>query len=236
MQTFPLNKLNSKKNMLFFNNQRMTSNTYIPSQFANRLPQSVNNIAIPQNFPNQNVISDVNLGTYRKNLPQKENAPLPSAANGPLTGRAKWGPPIWTLFHTLAEKIKPEYFSAIRTDLLNVIYSICTNLPCPECAKHAMQHLNSLNFNTISTKDDLKNMLFRFHNSVNLRKGTAVFDYSELSSKYSTMNTSMVIYKFMEVFATKNYNVQLISNDFHKNRAVAHMQKWFAQNIQCFEP
>ena len=46
--------------------------------------------------------------------------------------KVKWGEPTWYLFHTLAEKINDESFPTIREELLNVFYSICSNLPCPE--------------------------------------------------------------------------------------------------------
>jgi hypothetical protein len=207
---------------------------YVPKLFANRLPQSIANMNIPQNIPNQN--GNISLANIRSpNVPLSKPTPLPSASTGPPTGRAKWGPPVWTLFHSLAEKVRPEYFSAIRMDILNMIHSICVNLPCPECATHATKYMDSLNFNLITTKEDLKNMLFHFHNSVNLRKGTPAFDYSELNTKYSAANIYIVIQKFMEVFAVKNYSIRMISNDFHKNRAIVQIKKWFVKNIQYFD-
>ena len=53
----------------------------------------------------------------------------------------KWGPPVWTLLHTLAEKINPDKFAEIGPQLFVIIKRICGALPCPDCAQHASQFL-----------------------------------------------------------------------------------------------
>jgi hypothetical protein len=79
--------------------------------------------------------------------------PVPADTTKPK--KMKWGEPTWYLFHALAEKVKEDRFQAIRGELLNTIYVICKNLPCPLCANHATQYMNAINFNTIQTKKDL---------------------------------------------------------------------------------
>ena len=79
---------------------------------------------------------------------------------------------------------KEESFHYIRVELLNNIYSICVNLPCPVCSAHAKEYMEKINFNTIRTKEDLKNMLFQFHNNVNLRKNVYLFPREQLDEKY----------------------------------------------------
>ena len=105
-------------------------------------------------------------------------------AEPPKKKSMKWGEPTWFMFHTLAEKIKPEYFLVIRQELLHVIHSVCSNLPCPDCARHAKQYMNGVNFNAIRTKDDLRILLHRFHNEVNQKKGFPLFPFEQLSEKY----------------------------------------------------
>ena len=83
--------------------------------------------------------------------------------------KVKWGEPTWFLLHTLSVKVKESEFKNIRVELLNQIYAICTNLPCPDCANHAKNYLDGINFNTIQTKEDLKMLLYTFHNNVNKR-------------------------------------------------------------------
>jgi len=147
-----------------------------------------------------------------------------------------WGEPIWFLFHTMAEKVKSESFSIIRKELLDTIYAICKNLPCPTCAEHASTYLNSINFNTIKTKEELKQMLFDFHNEVNQKKGFPIFSYSELNDKYSKAITVNIIQNFMIRFKDKHKSIRMIANDFHRSNLVIVLKDWFTKNIVYFDP
>lgn len=155
--------------------------------------------------------------------------------NTVVVKKMKWGEPTWFLFHTLAEKIKPEYFQEVRLDILNIIFTICTNLPCPDCAKHATAFMNSVNFNTILTKDHLRFMLHRFHNEVNSRKGFPEFPLDKLSEKYSAANTINIIHYFMPFFENKHASIRMIADDMHRSRVALQIKAWFNKNIGCFE-
>lgn len=147
----------------------------------------------------------------------------------------KWGEPTWFLFHTLAEKIKLEYYPEIQKELLNLIYTICSNLPCPSCAKHATQYLNAVNFNTLATKDSLRMMLHRFHNEVNRRKGFPDFPLEQLSTKYSAANTVNIIHNFMPHFEDRSGSIRLIADNLHRSRVALQIRAWFNKNIGLFE-
>jgi len=149
--------------------------------------------------------------------------------------KMKWGEPTWYLFHVLAEKVKDEHFSQIREGLLNTIYSICVNLPCPDCAQHASAYMNGINYKTIQTKEQLKYMLYSFHNTVNIKKEFAVFPISELDNKYSQMNLIQVIYRFMPHFQDKSKSIRMIANDFHRSRLAEQLKQWFNSNISFFD-
>jgi hypothetical protein len=146
-----------------------------------------------------------------------------------------WGPPIWFLFHTLAEKIKPESFSTIIKELLNNINIICSNLPCPICSTHAKEYMGKINFNSIRSKQDLKKLLFDFHNTVNSRKGYTIFTKEELDSKYSNSNTVNIIHNFIIHFKDKHRSPKLIADDLMRQRIAANLQIWFQNNITAFE-
>jgi len=149
--------------------------------------------------------------------------------------KMKWGEPTWFLFHTLAEKVKPEYFADIKKELLNIIFAICANLPCPNCASHATSYMKAINFDTITTKDHLRIMLYRFHNEVNLRKGYPEFPLEQLSEKYSKANTVAIIHYFMPFFEDKHASMRMIADDLHRSRIALQLKAWFNKNIGMFE-
>lgn len=152
------------------------------------------------------------------------------------TGKLKWGPSVWFFLHTIAEKIKPENFYVIKTVLIQFIYSICTNLPCPECSTHAKKYLDSINLNAIQTKEDLKKILFTFHNFVNARKGYAIFEYAELETKYKTAITINVVNYFIQNYTDKNGIPKLITENMFRNRIVQTFKEWFQKNFSFFDP
>lgn len=150
------------------------------------------------------------------------------------TKSMKWGQPIWFFFHTLAEKIKEESFKKIRAELLNIIYTVCVNLPCPTCASHATEYMNNINFNTIQTKEQLKEMLYVFHNSVNKRKNFPLFPRENLEEKYSKANTINIIQNFMIHFSDRHASIHMIANDMHRQRITKKLKDWMNINIHHF--
>uniref|UniRef100_A0A6C0LAM6 thiol oxidase n=1 Tax=viral metagenome TaxID=1070528 RepID=A0A6C0LAM6_9ZZZZ len=150
--------------------------------------------------------------------------------------KIRWGPPTWFLFHTLAHKIKDEHFYKIKSELLNNIVTICINLPCPKCAEHATQYMKKINIGAIQTKDDLKNLLFKFHNDVNVRTGASLFEYNDLNNKYNSAVTINIVQNFFVFFKDKSFNVTAIANSMHRERITNVLKEWFYKNIQCFEP
>jgi hypothetical protein len=149
--------------------------------------------------------------------------------------KMKWGEPIWNLFHLLAEKVREESFLTIREELLNLIYTVCANLPCPDCANHAVSYMNGINYKTIQTKAQLQDMLFTFHNSVNIRKGFYLFPKEKLSERYSNMKTISVLHIFMFHFKDKHKSIRMIANDFHRSKIAENLKQWFNLNIRYFD-
>jgi hypothetical protein len=146
-----------------------------------------------------------------------------------------WGEPTWFLLHTLAEKVKPEFFPQIRESLLNVIFSICSCLPCPECAEHAKKYIMTTGkLRQIRTQEELKMMLFEFHNYVNFRKKYPIFSVDELREKYARANTQNIIRNFVVHFQEKSNNPNLLSAELYRNRVLVQLTEWFQTNISYF--
>jgi hypothetical protein len=147
-----------------------------------------------------------------------------------------WGEPIWFLFHTLAHKVKDSSFLKVKSELLNIIFLICTNLPCPDCANHATRYLQGINFDAILTKNQLKDMLFNFHNSVNMKKGVSVFPRDQLDSKYNSAITVNIVNNFYHNFDKSSNNQKMAANSFHRTRTIQRMKIWISNNANCFDP
>ena len=152
--------------------------TNFSTNYNRNIPSSISQ---PTRPPNQNIqmgrvvnISNSVPTVLPKNAPKpvpRKIEPVPQDQ----PKKMKWGEPTWFLLHTLCEKVKDEHFNEIRASLLNIIYLICTNLPCPDCSAHAKQYLDKINMNTIHTKDQLKRVMFDFHNTLNVRKQFRIF-------------------------------------------------------------
>lgn len=154
----------------------------------------------------------------------------------PPSKKITWGEPTWFLFHTLAHKVKEFSFAQVKTELLNIIFLICNNLPCPDCANHATRYLQGINFDAIKTKEQLKEMLFTFHNSVNMRKGYAIFPRDDLDGKYDSAITVNIINNFYYHFDKSSHNQKMAANGFHRTRTVQRMKTWLSNNARNFDP
>jgi hypothetical protein len=152
-----------------------------------------------------------------------------------LPKKMKWGEPTWFLFHTMAHKVKDEHFDDMKLSILTIITSICNNLPCPNCANHASEYMRRVNYNSIRTKQDLKNLFFQFHNEVNLKKGFPLFPIEQLDEKYSKAVTKNIIQHFMIFFQDKHKSIHMIANDMHRARLSQNFKQWFNENIQNFD-
>ena len=146
----------------------------------------------------------------------------------------KWGPAVWLLFHTIVEKIKEPDNTRLCRELFYQIKNICKFLPCPDCASHATSNLANVNISRINSKSDLKQILFIFHNSVNIRKKKALFSIDELN-KYAHANLSMVIYNFkMNYNSTRN--MKLMGDTFQRALVISHFDNWLKLNKNYLNP
>jgi hypothetical protein len=144
----------------------------------------------------------------------------------------KWGPPVWTLFHTLAEKITDIGYQQIGNQLFYNIYRICNSLPCPDCAYHATRFLAKINPSRLKTKTDLKNILYIFHNVVNVKKNKHPFHTNNLDV-YKNKNLNNVYNNFIQVYNTRG-NMKLLTESFQRQRVVGEFKKWFFSNYYFF--
>ena len=114
--------------------------------------------------------------------------------NQPQT--TNWGPALWFILHTFAERVGRNPIVALRLDEVRefdmIIRSFPATLPCPACQHHAFEYIRAhpINWNKLTGPDItpvLRRWLYDFHNHVNRSKTppTSEFSYEEVEPKYS---------------------------------------------------
>jgi uncharacterized membrane protein YheB (UPF0754 family) len=177
----------------------------------------------------------VSKNTQNQGIPKNISVPSPQISQTePELKKSYWGKPTWYLFHTLAEKVKEEMFLQIKNEMFNIINIICINLPCPICANHAKKYMEDINPATIKTKQQFKEMLFHFHNSVNLRKNYPPLPLEQLDVIYSRANLSNIIQHFLLHFRDKSRNIRMISNEMYRNMVVKQVSNWLSKHAPYF--
>jgi hypothetical protein len=161
--------------------------------------------------------------------------PPPPTPAVPAKKPMKWGEPTWFLFHTIAEKIKAEYFNEYKNEIFEIIKTICNTLPCPTCANHATEYMKKIYFQNIRSKEDLQAMLWAFHNEVNTRKGFALFPFENVNTKYSTANTRNIIQHFIQHHQDKHASFRMIADDLTRKRVCANLRLWFIRHMHIFD-
>lgn len=172
--------------------------------------------------------------SIHKPLPVAQKTIEPTIYSPSDGDRMKWGKHIWTFFHTIAHKVHPDFFPHIKKGLLDMVYTICSSLPCPMCTEHAKKYMNGVNFNAIITKDDLINMFFAFHNAVNARKNYKPFSKEDLFQTYENQQLMVVIHNFMIAYKDRHRSMKLLADDMIRVQYAANISNWLQNNLKYF--
>ena len=143
-----------------------------------------------------------------------------------------WGPAVWTLFHTLGEKINEEAYPYVSNELFKLIVRICKFLPCPECSTDASNFLAKIKMSELKTKTDFKNTFYLFHNYVNSKKRKRLFNYANLNvyNKYRLID---VVNNFIANYHTKG-NMRMLTESFQRQFVVKDFKNWFTKSMKAF--
>jgi hypothetical protein len=141
-----------------------------------------------------------------------------------------WGPSIWFLFHTLAEKLKPENESEVQIVLFH-FKQVCFNLPCPSCQKHATETLQKASIEKIKTREELKQFFWEFHNLVNKRLNKPIFSKNESDNLYKKANTLNVVNHFITVMKSNQIATErTMMNTMTRHLCVDGVSKYIREN------
>ncbi len=161
---------------------------------------------------------------------KKKKTDIPSF---PMAPPEVWGPPVWTLFHVLAERIYEDAYPSLYRELFAKIIRICRYLPCPDCSDHATTFLSRVIQSNLRCKEDFRRLLFMFHNMVNYRKRKRPFAYPDVSPKYASLRVIPVVNNFIAVYHTKG-NMKLLAESFQRQLIVREFKEWFIRNVHGF--
>tara|TARA_Y100000591_G_scaffold126524_1_gene108399 strand:- start:18558 stop:19013 length:456 start_codon:yes stop_codon:yes gene_type:complete len=145
----------------------------------------------------------------------------------------EWGNITWFLFHSLAERIKEEYFPVFKQRLITFITSTCDHLPCPICAGHATETLRKANIGLINTKGDFIEFLRQFHNIVNIKLKKSIFTKEEVLIKYKRGYLPLIIQQFFKVYTHNYKNMSALMSAFQRKLFIT-QQKAFLNTIIAY--
>ena len=146
--------------------------------------------------------------------------------------KQQWGNATWYLFHTLAYKLKSEFTSDVRI-LLDFVYTICNNLPCPVCQAHAMKILSIVNKSRITSKETLVDFLWSFHNNVNKSLNLPIYTFEEMNTKYKLSSTVKIINYFIYTMKSAKYSHNLIGS-FNRDSYITKFITYISNNIHKY--
>jgi len=127
-----------------------------------------------------------------------------------------WAPITWIFLHSFSFKVNEEYFNNNKSTCFQIVNYICQNLPCPMCQSHATKYLKDHSLYICKTKEDFKNYIWTFHNSVNYRLKKQIFDYKDLEM-YKFSNFDKISYIFLIEFKKPYYYGRTMSSWQRKN-------------------
>tara|TARA_Y100000816_G_C26108254_1_gene589989 strand:- start:427 stop:870 length:444 start_codon:yes stop_codon:yes gene_type:complete len=142
-----------------------------------------------------------------------------------------WGPPIWTLFHTLAARVNSDKYLVIAQELFGFIKRICSLLPCPECQEHSIHYIRTCGYD-VTTKNNLIHFLFTFHNEVNKRKGKEI-EPETIVNKYHEQDLSVAYNNFVRAFTMKT-SPRLMGDTLHRQRLIQEFKVWLMKYRELF--
>lgn len=145
-----------------------------------------------------------------------------------------WGSATWYLFHTLSFKLKQEYENYAQ-ELFIIFELIAASLPCPQCAEHAKQRLRQANKRAINNREAIMQVMFEFHNYVNMRLGKRQITREEHDKLYIRADTSAVIKHFNKIFTMKHNDEKGMIYSWSRKISLERLNKFINEHNYIFE-
>lgn len=150
-----------------------------------------------------------------------------------MVAKSIWGNINWYLFHSMAYKLKDDNNHLIKP-MFKLIKLISSNLPCPQCSLESRYILNKININTIKTKEDLIQVLFRFHNMVNKKLKKKAFTMDEHNNLYKKANLKKIIYRWYMIMSKESHGGYAMFNSISHNTMRKNVMTFYSKNKNEF--
>ena len=111
-----------------------------------------------------------------------------------------WGNIIWSFLHTFVENIDTETFKETKVNIIQLINTICTNLPCSLCSNHYKKDYY-LKEESIFSQNCLRLYLWNIHNEITAYRGEKVSPISILNN-YTDNSFSQAKEEFIQLIKT----------------------------------
>lgn len=146
-----------------------------------------------------------------------------------------WGPHIWNFLHCFCEKIDEQFFINNKKSVFVFIKNILFNLPCPICSSDSRIQFQKVNIDIIKTKEELKNLLFYYHNYVN-KKLKKKEKSKNVLNVYRGYNIQKCYKNFQLVYFKKyTFKLNIYSTMLkNKNNEQNSVKQWWYKNRRNF--
>jgi len=136
---------------------------------------------------------------------------MPCACQTPLPDYPTtdmWGPLLWTLLHSLSEKVGSGAALFVEDEKQRWIFllaNLATIIPCRDCKAHAIEWIAAhptADFKSLAPEDRklwLRTYFYNFHNNVNERMEHPQFDEALLESTYGRVDIRNILLRLKPV-------------------------------------
>ena len=106
-----------------------------------------------------------------------------------------WGPYYWNTLHFIAAAYDNNPNQSVRSAMKNFIQSLPILLPCKECQDNALNFIKTKNLDVVvSTRKELFEFFFNFHNRVNERLNKPTMKIEEALKRYHIPKEEYILY------------------------------------------
>jgi hypothetical protein len=107
---------------------------------------------------------------------------------------SEWGPLVWKILHTLAEKAGKQTNEIMKADEMRIwpllLKTLIPIIPCEECRDHAANYIKQVPFELPGSYPAwslyIRTYFYTFHENVNTRLEKPSFPFSSLAETYKS--------------------------------------------------